>query len=195
MLEPAPPPSLEEDDALIRRIVAGDRQAFESLYERYAPRLRGYLRAQLGQPDLVEDICQEVFLIVWTHADRFQHTSRLSTWIYGIAWRQARKADARHRTLMVHSDASPETKPEVAAGLEVDLQHQEHIQAVAQALADLPVRLHQSLTLQYVHDYSYQQIATEMGCSQDSVKRYLRQARRRLAVALRRSEPIREIAV
>ena len=198
MIEPSPPytPLLgEADDALIRRIVAGDIRAFESLYERYAPRLRGYLNAQLGQPDLVEDICQEVFLIVWTNADRFQHTSRLSTWIYGIAWRQARKANARNRTPMVYPETSPEMRPEVAVDLEEDLQHQELIQAVNQALAALPLHLRKPLLLQYVRDYTYKQIAAEMDWSQDSVKRRLHQARRRLAVTLRQSKSIRRIAV
>ena len=186
----------EEDDVLIRRIVDGDRRAFESLYERYAPRLRGYIKAQLGQSDLAEDICQEVFLIVWTNADRFQYASRLSTWLYGIAWRQARRAIARNRSVMAPTEEiSPKSKSEVAVGLEIDLQNQERLQAVYQALAVLPTHHRKPLIMQYVHDYTYEQIATEMGCSQDTVKRCLRLARRRLSVALRQLEPIRNIAV
>ena len=41
------PPGLEEDDLiLIRRVAAHDRQAFEILYHRYAPRLARYLRRE-----------------------------------------------------------------------------------------------------------------------------------------------------
>lgn len=94
MIEPTPLPTPmpeDDDDALIRRVADGDTRAFEALHERYAPRLRGYLRAQLGQPDLADDACHEVLLIVWTTAERFQHASQLSTWIYGIAWRVANR--------------------------------------------------------------------------------------------------------
>ena len=66
-------PQDTEDDALIRRVADGDREAFETLYQRYAPRLRRYLYAQLGQTEIAEEVCHDVMLIVWQSAGCFQH--------------------------------------------------------------------------------------------------------------------------
>ena len=48
-----------EDDVLIRRIAAHDAEAFTTLYQRYTPRLAGFLYPRLTQPDLVDDVVHE----------------------------------------------------------------------------------------------------------------------------------------
>jgi len=53
-------PSLEDDDlALIRRVAAKDRQAFEVLYHRYARRLYGYLAKLIRQQEIIEEVLEE----------------------------------------------------------------------------------------------------------------------------------------
>jgi RNA polymerase sigma-70 factor, ECF subfamily len=94
----APPPTpLHEDDdgALIRRVAGQDRQAFEILYHRYAPRLYRYLSKLIRQRELVEEVLDDAMFVVWQTAARFNHTSRLSTWMFGIAYHKALKALAR----------------------------------------------------------------------------------------------------
>jgi RNA polymerase sigma-70 factor, ECF subfamily len=58
---------------------------FDTLYHRYAPYLRRFLRRRLPYPDLVEDVCHEVLLVAWQQAGCFQAKARLSTWLCGIA--------------------------------------------------------------------------------------------------------------
>ena len=76
-----------EDDILIRRITCGDPEAFTTLYQRYAPRLAGFLYPRLAQPDLVDDVLHETLLVVWQDAARFRGQAQLSTWIFCIAQR------------------------------------------------------------------------------------------------------------
>lgn len=96
---PEPSPVLEDDDLiLIRRVAAKDRQAFETLYHRYAPRLHRYLAKLIRQPELIEEVFDDVMLVVWQNASRFNNTSRLSTWIFGIAHNKVLKALARPST-------------------------------------------------------------------------------------------------
>ncbi len=47
---------------MIRRIAAHDAEAFTTLYQRYAPRLAGFLYPRLAQPDLVDDVLHETFV-------------------------------------------------------------------------------------------------------------------------------------
>src|SRR5262245_19495587 len=86
----------EDDDLLlIRRVAAHDRQAFEALYYRYARRLAEYLSKLLKQQEILEEVVDDVMLVVWRNATRFDSTSRVSTWIFGIAHNKAMKALSR----------------------------------------------------------------------------------------------------
>jgi len=78
-----------EDEGLIRRLAARDPEAFTTLYQRYAPRLAGFLRPRLVQPDLVDDVLHETLVVVWQDAARFRGQAQLSTGIFRIAQRKA----------------------------------------------------------------------------------------------------------
>ena len=92
---PMQPSPLEDDLNLIRRVVGRDRQAFETLYHRYSPVVYRYLWKLIRQREIVEEALNDVMMVVWQTASRFNGTSRLSTWILGIAHNKALKARAR----------------------------------------------------------------------------------------------------
>ncbi len=92
------------DDCLMQLISAGGVGAFDTLYQRYAPRWRHYLHAQLGQAELADEVCQDVLLAVWQQTSEFRYASKPSTWVFGIAWHlvcQARTREARRRSEMI----------------------------------------------------------------------------------------------
>src|SRR5262245_17576349 len=95
-MTPQTTPMREDDEPeLIRRVAAKDRAAFEALYRRYAQRLQRYLSRLIQSPEVTEEVLDDVMLVVWQSADRFNRTSRVSTWIFGIAHHKALKARAR----------------------------------------------------------------------------------------------------
>jgi RNA polymerase sigma-70 factor (ECF subfamily) len=174
-----------EDEVLIRRIAAQDSEAFTTLYQRYAPRLAGFLYQRLAQPDLVDDVLHETLLVVWQGAARFRAQAQLSTWIFRIAHRkaqQARVACQRDSTLPVSLEG---TAPEDSEGL---LLQRECGSAVTSALATLSPAQRTILDLSYAQDWSVPAIAAHLGCSVSTVKSRLRQARRCLAARLVHAE-------
>src|SRR5262245_53510616 len=92
---PMQPSALDNDLDLIRRVVGRDRQAFETLYHRYSPVVYRYLWKLIRQREIVEEALNDVMMVVWETASHFNGTSRLSTWILGIAHNKALKARAR----------------------------------------------------------------------------------------------------
>ena len=176
-----------EAHALVRRVAIGDALAFETLYQQYTPRLMAYLLPRLGYGDMAEEVCQDVWMVVWNRASRFQAQSQFSTWLIGIAQRLVWKARTR-RINQAHEALPPldaATEPE---NPEVHLSHQDDHNQMAQAVAMLPPVLHQTLTLHYDQGLTYNEIAARMSCSASTVKMRLQQSRRRLSVALRRAE-------
>lgn len=81
-------------------VVGGDAAAlaapsFREIYDQHAAFVWRVLRRLGVQPDDLEDVCQEVFLIVHRKLPEFGYRSKLSTWMYGIALRSA--SDHRRR--------------------------------------------------------------------------------------------------
>jgi RNA polymerase sigma-70 factor, ECF subfamily len=77
------------DDTLMSQIQAGDKAAFDLLYERYQPEVRSYLLRILQREAAADDVAQDVFLRVWTHACQWRAIGPLRAWLYRIATYQA----------------------------------------------------------------------------------------------------------
>jgi RNA polymerase sigma factor (sigma-70 family) len=180
-----PSPGLEEDDlTLIHRVAAKDPQAFEILYHRYAQRLYRYLSRLISQREVIEEVLDDVMLVVWQNASRFNHTSRISTWMFGIAYHKALKALARP------ANPSPDGPPAMPAdwidreGPEGALIRRELHSTLARALETLSPELRAVVELTFYHGCSYQEIAQITGCPLNTVKTRMFHARRRLAQVL-----------
>jgi len=72
--------------ALLKRAQSYDEQAIGELYDRYAPRIYGYIYKRIQNTQLAEDLTSEVFVRVLEaiRSERFWHTSFVS-WLYRIA--------------------------------------------------------------------------------------------------------------
>jgi RNA polymerase sigma-70 factor (ECF subfamily) len=175
----------DHDLALIQRVAAGDRQAFEILYHQYARRLAAYLAKVLRHTDQVEDVLHDVLLAVWQQAPGYQPTGRVSAWIFGIAHHKALKARAAATQQSCEPcPVMPDTPDEET--LEACVIRRERIQAVAAALAALRPQQRAVVELTYYHHYSYQEIATILDCPVNTVKTRMLKARRHLATHLSR---------
>jgi len=185
LTKPRQPAAVRDEELLlIRRVAAGDRLAFERLYRRYAPPLARYLMKRLHQHALVEEVLDDVMLVVWQNAARFAPTARLSTWVFGIAHYQARKAWGRsaHKPLPLppqqHAQESVREHPEQI------LIDQEHGRLLVQALEALALAQRAVIELTFSQGHSYQDIAGIMGCSVNTVKTRMFYARRHLVQSL-----------
>ena len=178
-------PDYTDDLTLIHRIAASDHQAFEILYQRYAPWLNSYLHRLCHAYELVEDVVHDTLLVVWDRAGHYQGTGKVSTWIFGIARHKAFKAQARSATYPI--DSSTAHDPVDDATPERCLTQHELLRLSRQALFMLPPAERQALLLKYEQGYSAQAIASLQDCSISAVRYRLKQGQRRLTAALARS--------
>jgi RNA polymerase sigma-70 factor, ECF subfamily len=180
--ESAPTPE-DDDTELIRRVAAKDRHAFEALYQRHAPRVQRYLYRLLSRPDVIEEVLDDVMLVVWQSAARFNHASRVSTWIYGIAHHKALKARARLAGRGTEVPVSDQ-EPLDTDGADVVTLRGELGRTVARGLAELSPEQRAVVELTFYHDRSYEEIARIMRSPVNTVKTRMFHARRRLAPIL-----------
>jgi RNA polymerase sigma-70 factor (ECF subfamily) len=86
---------------LLRRVADGDRDAFEELFEAYHSRLFSFLFHLMRSHGAAEELVNDVLLTVWKDAGRFRGESKVSTWIFGIAYRKALTHIKRRRLKLV----------------------------------------------------------------------------------------------
>jgi RNA polymerase sigma-70 factor (ECF subfamily) len=167
--------SKESDGALVIAIAAGDRRALEELYLGYHRRLARFLSRFTQRYENVEEIINDTFMVVWRNADDFRSASRVSTWIFGIAYHTALKSIRRQKN---HSAAqSLDDCPEQAVDPVLENEVQDW---VMRGLNCLPAEQRLTLELAYHMGYSLEEIAEITGAPVGTVKARMFHARQKL---------------
>lgn len=172
----------DDELGLLARIAAKDRRAFETIYHRYHRRLFVYLFKITRRADVVEELVNDVMMVVWQSAARFDGVSRPSTWILGIAYRKALKALSRRREPVEEPASRPFER--VVEGPDRLFARREEATVLGRALARLSPEQRAVVELTYYFGYSYREIAEIAGCPINTVKTRMFHARRRLRDAL-----------
>jgi RNA polymerase sigma-70 factor (ECF subfamily) len=173
------PVAVDASDArLVGQVAGGDLRAFEMLYRGYFPRLTRFLNGMTCSVQLIEEIVNDTMLVVWQKARTFDGSCKVSTWIFAIAYRKARKALG---SLDEPVDANFELV-EGGAGCEPEHELNMHdLQRVVGAALDaLPPQQRAVVQLTYHHEMGYADIAAIMDCPVNTVKTRMFHARRRL---------------
>jgi RNA polymerase sigma-70 factor (ECF subfamily) len=174
-------PLVCSDAELIQRTSAGDRDAYEKLYRRYARPVFGLALRRLGDRGRAEDAVQETFASIWRSAGTYRpERGPGAPWLYGVA-RHAIVDRGRARVeppAEVPDEASPGASPEEHA--------EEAWQSwrVHRALEALPEREREVVTLAYWSDLSQSQVAERLGIPLGTVKTRTRSALQHLAALL-----------
>lgn len=170
----------DQDRHLVLRICDRELAAFETLYRRYHPRLRRFLNRMLQPEHLIEEVLNDTLYVVWNRADRFNGTSKVSTWIFAIAYRKSLKAIDRYDDPVVDVAEADRPRVDVAEHPESRLGQVQARAAIDIALRALPVDQRAAMELTYFHGLSYLEIAQIVDCPTDTVKTRMFHARRRL---------------
>jgi len=176
------PSGAPNERTLLERVKMHDVDAFERLYRIYQPRLARFLINLLMRPQLVEEVLDDTMMVVWQTAGSFRGTSKLSTWVFAIAYRKALKARARwpdpvedeDRDMRVSNDPGPES----------ELERSRIHDALISAMAKLSAEQRAVVDLTYFHGLNYREIADIVSCPVDTVKTRMFHARRRLKQTL-----------
>ncbi len=169
--------SVAREVDLIARIGAGDRRAFEELYNLYHRRMARFLTRLTRRYDVAEEVINDTFLVVWRKARDFRGDSQPSTWILGIAYRKARSA-FRTSARLAQKNLEAESLPLTSS--DEPFRTEELRDWLEQALALLPVEQRLAVELCYELGYSCDEIAVIMNCPANTVKTRLFHARAKL---------------
>jgi RNA polymerase sigma-70 factor (ECF subfamily) len=196
---------------LLERLWAGEPAAYRQLVEQNSANVYNVALKLLGDEQEAEDVLQETFLSAFEAIDRFEGRSKLSTWLYRIAYNASlmrlRKRD-RMTTFSLDQGTGTEDTAEVPGSRQLvdwsavpddQLLTAEARQEMDKAIAELPETLRSTFVLRDVQGLSGAETAEILGITVQAVKNRLHRARLRLRGRLsvyfsERAEGLRAVA-
>jgi RNA polymerase sigma factor (sigma-70 family) len=177
----SPPPEPSSDADLLDRFARlRDETAFTDLVHRHGPMVHNVCRRVLGDAHAAEDSAQAVFLVLARKADALRRPDALSSWLYGVAYRVARKAQGRRccsRSQGLAGAAEPaDPRPDPLA----ELSARDLLAVLEQEVQRLPEPSRQAVVLCCLEGLSQEETAVRLGCSPGAVKGRLERGRRLL---------------
>ena len=175
------------DEELLRRMIAGDADAFERLYDRRQAGIYQFALRMSGSPVLAEDVVQDVFLEFMRDARLFDSSrGTVAGYLMGMARHRILRRLERERRFVSFAEPD-ERERELPANAEErfivehnphdDFELRETVETVRQAILSLPEHYREVVVLCSLHEMNYEQTAEVIGCPVGTVRSRLNRAR------------------
>lgn len=165
------------DRILIRKAKRGQRQAFGQIYERYRDTLLTVAMSLMSDPDMAQDVVQDVFVKFVESLDRFELRGRLKAYLATCVANSARdrlRQIARHGSVERDGQVEPQPRP-----LDMAIRN-EQLRRLADELAQLPYEQREVVALKVHGGLSFRAIARQRNIRLGTVQSRYRYALDRL---------------
>ncbi len=179
-----------EEQTLVRASVGGDVEAFEVLYQNYAPTIYRYIAYRVNPASEAEDLTAQVFLSAWRAIERYQQqTTPFIAWLYTIAHNQVinfGKSKSQTMNMAPIDEAYDLTDTNRHNSPDFQLDKQAEYEELRQAVIKLPDDQQQVIYLRYVEEMGHAEIGRIMAKSEVTVRGILFRAHEALRKQLKR---------
>jgi RNA polymerase sigma-70 factor (ECF subfamily) len=145
----------------------GERAAFDTLFARYAPKLRQMLARRISRADDVADLVQQTFLQLHRARHDFRQDAKLRPWLYTIALNLARQYFRRRGRRPESGLGERELEAPVGEG---NPERRTQARELREALAELPPAQREVIELHWFEGLPFKEVAAVMGASESAVK-------------------------
>jgi RNA polymerase sigma-70 factor, ECF subfamily len=188
-----PAMSDDEDAQLMLAYARGEMRAFETLYSRHRGALYRYLMRQARDPEVTNDLFQEVWSRVIVTRARYEPRAKFRTFLFTLAHNcfidHCRRSKSRPRGMGIEDADAADLLPADAQEMpDIKLARDEATQRYRAALATLPAEQRDVYLLHEESDLSLEEIARVTGVGAETAKSRLRYAVSKLKASLASAE-------
>ncbi len=177
LTEPTPPVDpLDADQAIIERVLAGDRNSFGKLIERYSDPLYRHAFGMTGSADVAEDILQVSFIKAFHHIGEVR--GRFDAWVFRIVANGCK--DWLKNIRRTHLSYEEDDQPSSLETPEQELDRGELRRDLDTALTALPDSLREAFVMKHVEGRSYEEMAVLLDATVGALKMRVHRAREAL---------------
>lgn len=172
---------MENEAGLLRRIAEGERELFGELVLKHQDFIFNVVSKYVRFEEEARDLTQDVFLKAYENIEKFRGDSKLSSWLYSIAYNLSMNWSERKAGRETQlDDELAETVPEPPSLADEIYDRELQLARISGVLAELPEKYRVVIKLYYFEDRSYQEIADTLGLPINTVKVHLLRAKDQL---------------
>lgn len=161
--------AIPTDEDLMDEVRKDQLDSMRILFERYHQRLYQYFLYLSGQPDLSQDLTQNVFYRIMRYRNSYRSGASFRTWMYQIA--RNVQNDHYQKSKMKFSDYEQiEGKEDESGSALKHLEKQEMENTLEEAMKLLPDAQREIILLSRYEGMRYREIGEVLGCSEGAVK-------------------------
>ncbi len=174
----------QTDGAVVRRVLAGDVEAYRILVERYRAQFGRYAVSLLRDADLAADAVQEAFIRAYDGLAGCREPDRFGAWFFRILTNQCHTMRGRRK------DTVDVEQVELESGSRTDatVERSELARRLDAALEQLTPEQREAFVLKYVEEKSYEEMAQLLGVGADALKMRVHRAREALRTLMAEGE-------
>lgn len=168
----------QEIQILIDGCLKNDRQSQRALYEQYAPAMLGVCMRYCNSREKAEDVMIEGFVDVFKNLSSFRNECSLQSWIHSI---MVHKAISDYRSQKKHllneslDDDTVQIQAPSSSG--EDILTKMEAKQILETVAQMPEDWRVIFNLRLVEEYSFKEIAEQLGRNENTVRVYFQRAR------------------
>ena len=173
---------LTDEQLLLSYRETGNEAQFAELVDRYRKPLMYFLKRQIGNISIAEDVLQATFMQLHVKCEQFQEGRQVKPWLYRIAINQAidsNRRNRRHEITSLNQSGSEQDGQRCelvdlvrGGGLQPaeTLQKQEQSESVRRAVEKLPVQLQTIVSLVFFQGFKYREAAEKLSIPVGTLK-------------------------
>lgn len=165
--------NIHTETELLQLLKAGDKTAFTSIYETYAPSLTGFAAARLTSLEEARDIIHDLFVHIWDERERINITGSLKSFLFTAVRYRVIDHIRKSITRKEYAGMLRQLSDTVSADAEAELVSKNLQHTLEHAVEDLPSRTRQIYRLSRNRHLAVKEIACELGLSEQTVKNQL----------------------
>ncbi|WP_301108778.1 sigma-70 family RNA polymerase sigma factor [Sporosarcina sp.] len=176
---------MEEDLKWVREVLAGDKQAYAHIVNKYKNPLYATILRMTRNSQDAQDYVQDAFLKVYSQLDKYKETGSFSSWLYRVAINHCMDEFRKKR----HQSVPSGFVEEVTAGEsqpEVIFMKKEKYRQLERLLATLPEDERLIILLRYANELSYDEISEMTNISLPTVRNKLHRAKKKMRDTVKR---------
>ncbi len=177
---------MQDDEVIIGLVLAGNKEAYAQIIQRYHKKIVLLLRKMLGTPQNEQDLVQEIFIKAYYHLGDYSRSYDFAAWLYRIASNHC--LDELRKRKRAVSIADLDIEPADAHTPELEYLAKEQRSYLRQRLMTLEEKYRVVLELRYLHFLSYEEISDKLDVPVSTVRTRLSRGKTKLREAISKTD-------
>ncbi|MBN1183802.1 MAG: RNA polymerase sigma-70 factor [Bacteroidales bacterium] len=170
---------------ILTKLKHGDDQSLKYLFTEYYKPLYVFARKYLAIKEIAEEIVQDVFIYLWDNIQSIDIQISLKSYLFTSVKNRSLNYIKSRYNQTTHIGLEEVTEGDAHISEISGIEYQELYKLIQSAIENLPEKCKEVFYLSRNSEFTYQEIADDLGISKDTVKMHIKNALKKIKIYLK----------